>query len=197
MSLIDRAVELLKAGRLVAFPTETVYGLGADATNAAAIARVYAAKGRPPTNPLIAHVADIDAARRYVTAWPDMADRLARAFWPGPLTLVLGRADRPGGIAAAATAGGATVALRAPDHPIAQALLRAFAGPSPPPAPTDPPASARPPRATSRRSWEPPLTLFSTEARALSASNPPSSTSRPPRRSSSAPEVSVRNKLKP
>jgi len=124
---IDRAVPILLAGGLVAFPTETVYGLGADATNAAAVERIFMAKGRPTTNPLIAHVADEQVARRFAAIWPETAAELARIFWPGPLTLVLPK--RPGGIVPQATAGLASVALRSPDHPLALALLRAFNGP--------------------------------------------------------------------
>jgi len=124
---IEAAVACLAAGGLVAFPTETVYGLGADADNGAAIARLYAAKGRPRFNPLIAHVAGIEAARRLGT-FDDAAERLAAAFWPGPLTLVLPkRADCP--VADLALAGLDSVAVRMPAHPVAQALLRAFHGP--------------------------------------------------------------------
>ena len=86
---IEAAAQRLKAGELVAFPTETVYGLGADATNPLAIAKIYALKGRPSTNPLIAHVCDTETAQRFSRDWPDAAERLAAAFWPGPLTLVL------------------------------------------------------------------------------------------------------------
>jgi L-threonylcarbamoyladenylate synthase len=125
--LIDRAVRVLRAGGLVAFPTETVYGLGADAANPAAVERIFIAKGRPATNPLISHVADENVARRYVAEWPDVAAAVTRCFWPGPLTLVLPK--RPGGVVAQATAGLASVALRAPDHPLAMELLRAFDGP--------------------------------------------------------------------
>lgn len=123
---MDDAAAVLRRGGLVAFPTETVYGLGADATNPAAVARIFAAKGRPATNPLIAHVASEATARRYAGAWTDAAARLAAAFWPGPLTLVVPRA---GGIADAVTAGGPTVGLRVPNHPVALALLAAFDGP--------------------------------------------------------------------
>jgi L-threonylcarbamoyladenylate synthase len=123
---LDRAIDLLRAGRLVAFPTETVYGLGADATNADAVKRIFAAKGRLPTNPLIVHVADATIARRYVTAWPPAADQLAAAFWPGPLTLVLPKSPA---IAPEATAGGLTVGIRVPDHPLALELLQRFDGP--------------------------------------------------------------------
>ncbi len=127
LQLIDRAVEILRCGGLVAFPTETVYGLGADAANSAAVERIFTAKGRPASNPLISHVADEQVARRYAAAWPDAAEALTRAFWPGPLTLVLPR--RPGGVVPQATAGLPSVALRRPDHPLASALLRAFDGP--------------------------------------------------------------------
>ncbi len=120
-----RAVELLRAGRLVAFPTETVYGLGADATNPAAVARIFAAKGRPATNPLIVHVADAASARRFTADWSRRAGLIAEAFWPGPVTLVMPRA---GGIVDAVTAGLDTVGLRVPDHPVALALLRGFDG---------------------------------------------------------------------
>ena len=124
-TMIDQAVQLLRAGRLVAFPTETVYGLGADATSADAVRRIFAAKGRPATNPLIVHVADIDAARRYTTNWSDVAPTLAAAWWPGPLTLVLAKHSS---IVSEATAGLQTVGVRVPDHPIALDLLRAFGG---------------------------------------------------------------------
>ncbi len=124
--MIERAVELLRAGRLVGMPTETVYGLAADATNADAVAQIFAAKGRPSTNPLIVHVADARIAQRYCTTWPDAADRLAKAFWPGPLTIVLPKAA---GISDLVSAGRPTVGLRAPNHLIALELLRAFDGP--------------------------------------------------------------------
>jgi L-threonylcarbamoyladenylate synthase len=124
---IEAAARCLGAGGLVAFPTETVYGLGADAGNGEAIARLYAAKGRPSFNPLIAHVADIAAARR-LARFDAAAERLASAFWPGPLTLVLPR--RPdGGVADLALAGLDSVAVRLPAHPVAHALLSAFGGP--------------------------------------------------------------------
>ncbi|NWG72892.1 MAG: threonylcarbamoyl-AMP synthase [Parvularculaceae bacterium] len=124
---IRTAAACLAAGGLVAFPTETVYGLGADATNAAAVARLYAAKGRPSFNPLIAHVEDLAAARR-LAQFDAAAERLAQVFWPGPLTLVLQKA--PGcAVAELATAGLDTIALRAPDHPVAHALLAAFGKP--------------------------------------------------------------------
>ena len=124
---LTRAADLLTAGDLVAFPTETVYGLGADARNGVAVARVYQAKGRPSFNPLIVHVPDITAARRHVI-WPDAAEGLARAFWPGPLTLVLPLCPDHG-ISSLVTAGLDTLAVRVPAHPAAQALLRCFDGP--------------------------------------------------------------------
>ena len=109
----------LRAGRLVAFPTETVYGLGACATDAEAVARIFEAKGRPATNPLIVHVASAEQARALVSRWPERAERLAR-LWPGPLTLVLERGPQ---ISDQVTAGLDSVALRLPDHPIARALI--------------------------------------------------------------------------
>ena len=122
-----RAARCLKEGGLVAFPTETVYGLGADAANAGAIARLYEAKGRPSFNPLIAHVGDIMGAMK-IARFDATATRLAEAFWPGPLTLVLPKtADCT--VADLATAGLDTVAVRVPAHPVARAILRAFAGP--------------------------------------------------------------------
>jgi len=124
---LAEAVAALAAGRLVGMPTETVYGLAADATNGEAVARIYAAKGRPSFNPLIAHVADLAAAERLVVFDP-VSRRLAEAFWPGPLTLVLPkRADA--GVSDLATAGLDTLAVRAPSHPTARALLRAFGRP--------------------------------------------------------------------
>src|SRR5436305_8678042 len=91
--MIDKAVEILRYGGLVAFPTETVYGLGADATNSAAVAKIFAAKGRPATNPIIVHVSDESVARRYAAEWPDVAATLATRFWPGPLTFVVRKTD--------------------------------------------------------------------------------------------------------
>ena len=124
---IEAAARCLAAGGLVAFPTETVYGLGADAGNGEAIARLYAAKGRPSFNPLIAHVADAEAAQR-IARFDAAAEKLAAAFWPGPLTLVLPkRAD--GGVADLALAGLDSVAVRVPAHPVARELLAAFKGP--------------------------------------------------------------------
>jgi L-threonylcarbamoyladenylate synthase len=129
---VAEAARLLRDGQLVAFPTETVYGLGGDATNDRAVAAIFEAKGRPQFNPLISHVLDAAAARKYVL-WNDTAERLAARLWPGPLTLVLPRS--PGSpISLLATAGLDTVAIRAPSHPVAQALIRAadrpIAGPS-------------------------------------------------------------------
>jgi L-threonylcarbamoyladenylate synthase len=124
---IAAAVRCLAGGGLVAFPTETVYGLGADASNSAAIARLYQAKGRPAFNPLIAHVRDIGAAMR-MARFDARATALAEAFWPGPLTLVLPKAkDCP--VADLATAGLETIAIRVPAHAIAREILRAFGGP--------------------------------------------------------------------
>ncbi|HYW11859.1 MAG TPA: L-threonylcarbamoyladenylate synthase, partial [Longimicrobium sp.] len=118
---LRQAADTLRRGGLVAFPTETVYGLGAHALDPAAVARIYTAKGRPGYNPLIVHVADADAARALTSAWPDQAERLAEAFWPGPLTLVLPKYDS---IPDSVTAGLPSVALRVPAHPVAHALLR-------------------------------------------------------------------------
>ncbi len=124
---IDTAAALLRAGGLVAFPTETVYGLGADATDGRAVAGIFEAKGRPRFNPLIVHLPDAEAARA-VGVLDDAAERLAAAFWPGPLTLVLPlRAGA--GISPLVTAGLETVAIRVPAHPVAQALLRAAGRP--------------------------------------------------------------------
>ena len=124
---LTRAAEVLGAGGLIAFPTETVYGLGADARQSDAVAGIYAAKGRPSFNPLIVHVADLAAAEALVTFTPQ-ARQLAQAFWPGALTLVLPlRAGA--GVSSLVTAGLSTLAVRVPAHPIAQGLLRAFGGP--------------------------------------------------------------------
>ncbi|HYL35490.1 MAG TPA: L-threonylcarbamoyladenylate synthase [Bryobacteraceae bacterium] len=118
---IRRAAALIRAGELVAFPTETVYGLGANALDAAAVERIYAAKGRPPSSPLIVHVDSIELARSLVREWPEKAEVLARRFWPGPLTLVLPK--RPH-IPDRLTAGLDTVGIRMPAHPIALALIK-------------------------------------------------------------------------
>ena len=119
--LIAQAVTLLRAGQLVAFPTETVYGLGANALDPAAVERIFTAKGRPPTSPLIVHVADVAMARSLALVWPPSAEKLAGRFWPGPLTLVVPK--RPV-ICDRITAGLPTVGLRMPRHPVALALLR-------------------------------------------------------------------------
>ena len=121
-----RAVALWQQGGLVAFPTETVYGLGADATNGAAVARIYAAKGRPQFNPLIIHVADLETAQRFGT-FSTMAADLAQAFWPGPLSLVV-PLGKDAGLSSLVTAGLETVAIRVPSNPLARTLLRAFGG---------------------------------------------------------------------
>jgi L-threonylcarbamoyladenylate synthase len=124
---IRRAAQLLRSGELVSFPTETVYGLGADARQGAAVAAIYAAKGRPSFNPLIAHVASVAAAKRHVI-WNKWAEILAQAFWPGPLTLVLPLAARHG-ISELVTAGLDTLAVRVPAHATAQKLLATLDGP--------------------------------------------------------------------
>lgn len=123
----EEAAAILRSGGLVAFPTETVYGLGADARNDEAVAKIYAAKGRPSFNPLIVHVADVAAARE-IGNFSDQAMALADAFWPGPLSIVLSLAEE-NGLSARVTAGLATVALRVPVNDVARALLRAFDGP--------------------------------------------------------------------
>jgi L-threonylcarbamoyladenylate synthase len=122
---IAHAVEILRAGGVVAFPTETVYGLGADASNCAAVARIYALKGRPSHHPVIVHLGSAAQLEDWALAAPEPARLLARAFWPGPLTLVLRRAPH---VLDAVTGGQDTVALRVPQHPVAQALLQAFGG---------------------------------------------------------------------
>lgn len=119
---ISRAASLLSAGQLVAFPTETVYGLGADARNGRAVAQVFAAKGRPAFNPLIVHVASVAAAKR-LADFPEAATILAQAFWPGPLTLVL-PLRQDAGLSELVSAGLGSIALRMPDHALAQALLK-------------------------------------------------------------------------
>ncbi|WP_084512494.1 L-threonylcarbamoyladenylate synthase [Geothrix fermentans] len=123
---IVEAAALLRAGGLVAFPTETVYGLGADGLNPAAVAKIYAAKGRPATNPVILHVADAAGAQALVSRWPAEARALVERFWPGPLTLVLPASDR---VPSIVRAGGPSVALRCPAHPVALALIRATGRP--------------------------------------------------------------------
>ena len=122
---LDRAVAALRAGHLVAFPTETVYGLGADASQPDAVRRIYAVKGRPHHHPVIVHVASAAAARRWATGWTPAATRLADVLWPGPLTLVLPRLSH---VPDAVTGGLDTVGVRVPAHPVALALLEAFGG---------------------------------------------------------------------
>lgn len=128
-SSIARAARVLAEGGLVAFPTETVYGLGADAGSDAAVAGIFAAKGRPSDHPLIVHVPDAAAAGRFAASVPPVAHKLMQAFWPGPLTLILPR--RPD-MARAAAGGQDTIGLRCPAHPVAHALLLACAAASPP-----------------------------------------------------------------
>lgn len=122
---IARAVALLRAGKLVAFPTETVYGLGADASNADAVARLYKVKGRPVDHPVIVHFASADAAFAWASEVPDAAHVLAKRFWPGPLTLILKGSEKAKGFI---TGGQPSVGLRVPSHPVAQQLLREFGG---------------------------------------------------------------------
>ena len=125
MPTVDDAVAVLRAGGLVAFPTETVYGLGADASNSDAVKKIYAAKGRPRNHPLIVHVADAQEAGAWALQFPAAAQRLAERYWPGPLTLILRRSAQ---VSDLLTGGQETIALRVPSHRIAQALLRAFGG---------------------------------------------------------------------
>ena len=125
MSEISRAAALLRAGELVALPTETVYGLGADAANPRAIAKIFAAKGRPADHPLIVHLPDASHLERWAADIPEAAHRLAAAFWPGPLTLILRRQPS---VSDAITGGQDTVGLRVPNHPLALQLLREFDG---------------------------------------------------------------------
>src|SRR5687767_6789365 len=122
---VARAARVLRAGGLVAFPTETVYGLGADASRDDAAARIFAVKGRPRAHPLIVHLAPEAQLEDWAAEVPEAARKLAAAAWPGPLTIILKRGPR---VAAATTGGGGTVGLRVPAHPMAQALLRAFGG---------------------------------------------------------------------
>jgi L-threonylcarbamoyladenylate synthase len=122
---VQQAVHILRTGGLVAFPTETVYGLGADAENAAAVLRIFFAKGRPVHHPLIVHFGQPESVTTWAVEVTDLAWRLAERFWPGPLTLILRRHAR---VPDAVTGGLETVGLRVPSHPVAQALLRAFGG---------------------------------------------------------------------
>jgi len=125
MTEVERAAALLRAGELVAFPTETVYGLGADAGNPRAIAKIFAAKGRPADHPLIVHLPDVSHLERWAVGIPAVASALAAAFWPGPLTLIL---KRHPSVLDAITGGQDTVGLRVPSHPLALQLLRGFDG---------------------------------------------------------------------
>jgi L-threonylcarbamoyladenylate synthase len=120
LQAVSEADRLLRTGEVVAIPTETVYGLAAHALDSRAVARIFSIKRRPPGNPLIVHVASVDMARQYVTAWPATAEQLARSFWPGPLTLVLPRSPL---IPDLVVAQGVTVAIRWPNHPFVQALI--------------------------------------------------------------------------
>lgn len=124
-ALIARAVEILRSGGLVAFPTETVYGLGADAMNPEAVRRIFAAKGRPADHPVIVHVLDAAQLKDWARSVPQAAAMLANRFWPGPLTLILPRAA---GVPDVVTGGQDTVGIRVPSHPVARALLAAFGG---------------------------------------------------------------------
>src|SRR6185295_1812246 len=118
---IKEAAEIVRSGGLVAFPTETVYGLGANALDAAAVQKIFEMKGRPETSPLIVHIASVEMARRIVAEWPPLADELARQWWPGPLTMVLSKHDScPVNV----TAGLPTVGVRMPNHPIALELIQ-------------------------------------------------------------------------
>ena len=121
---IAQAARVLRAGELVGLPTETVYGLAADADNEAAVAKIFVAKGRPSNHPLIVHVADASGVAHFADKVPAFANQLIKAFWPGPLTLILPRRD---GVAAAAAGGQNSIGLRCPSHPVAQALLVALA----------------------------------------------------------------------
>lgn len=123
MSSIQQAAVALKSGQLVAFPTETVYGLGADAENPGAVAKIYSVKQRPTDHPLIVHIADKDAAKKWAIEIPQYALQLADAFWPGPMTLILKRSSLAKDFI---TGGQDTVGLRVPDHPVALELLRSF-----------------------------------------------------------------------
>jgi len=118
---VKHAVELLRAGEVVALPTETVYGLAANAFSASAVAKIYESKGRPAYNPIIVHVAGMELAQHCAAVWPEVATQLAKAFWPGPLTMVLPRSAE---IPDIVTAGGNTVGVRWPSHPLIQAVIR-------------------------------------------------------------------------
>ncbi len=147
---VARAAELLRAGHLVALPTETVYGLAANALDAAAVARIFEVKGRPPTNPIIVHVASLEMARRCAARWPQTATALAKAFWPGPLTLVLPRAAN---IPDVVTARGGTVGIRWPTTPLSRPSSRLVDFPWPLPAPIPLTAFPRRPPGMSKKAW--------------------------------------------
>ena len=119
---VTEAASIIRQGGLVAFPTETVYGLGANALDAAAVARIFEIKGRPATSPLIVHVASMEMARKLAVNWPVMAEELAQRYWPGPLTIVVPKSPE---IPDIVTAGLPTVGVRMPDHPIALRLIEA------------------------------------------------------------------------
>ena len=133
---IEAAARALRRGELVGLPTETVYGLGADADNAAALAKIFTAKGRPADHPLIVHVLGEAGVAHFAASVPDFAHQLIKAFWPGPLTLIL---PRRAGVAAAAAGGQDSIGLRCPSHPVAQALLKACLAPGADPQPAQPP----------------------------------------------------------
>jgi L-threonylcarbamoyladenylate synthase len=120
---ITHAVASLRAGQAIGLPTETVYGLAADASNADAVTKIFSAKGRPVDHPLIVHVASAEAAKTWAAVWPEAAEKLANAFWPGPMTLIVKRASH---VLDAVTGGQDTVGLRVPSHPVAQAVLKLF-----------------------------------------------------------------------
>jgi L-threonylcarbamoyladenylate synthase len=122
---IEQAVEALRAGELVVFPTETVYGLGANASNPAAVRKIFEVKGRPPDHPVIVHLDDPRYLHRWVSEVPAVAEQLAAKFWPGPLTLILPKADNVNDIV---TGGQSSIGIRIPSHPMAQQLLNAFGG---------------------------------------------------------------------
>jgi L-threonylcarbamoyladenylate synthase len=122
---IEEAVEALRAGDLVVFPTETVYGLGANASNPAAVRKIFEVKGRPPDHPVIVHLDDPRYLHRWVSSLPPVAEQLAARFWPGPLTLILPKADNVNDIV---TGGQDSIGIRVPSHPMAQQLLNAFGG---------------------------------------------------------------------
>ena len=125
MDIIDAAGKIIREGGLAAFPTETVYGLGADALNPEASRKIYEAKGRPSDNPLIIHIADMEALEKIVLHVPTKAEKLAEHFWPGPLTMIFAKSGR---VPLETTGGLQTVAVRMPNHPVALALIRAAGG---------------------------------------------------------------------